>query len=495
MKKSIINSQILLFILFFFISNLHSLKGQTPSVDFRISKSCKNIAIFDSSTYSGNYSIINQKVRFGDGTNFNSSIFNYYINHTYNYDSTYTVCYIVTFYDSATSSTFKDSSCKMIQINIDKTCYMTGLYLTLDSPNCKKIIAYPSLYFPRHPLTKHHLITHCKTKIDFGDGTLDSNNSYFNFNHTYSSEGSYTIKSYNQLFDTTTNQYYYDTVIRSINLICNPCNVVAYFNYSMDTSNNCYKVNFYGYNNNYTNTSFDFGDNNSSSSNITSHTYTSSGYYDVTYYVEKYDSINSKWCRDSNILTINVDCGRCGIKSNLYLSYDSSQTFKAKLYNFSSGPINKHRWLFGDGSSSNLKAPTHTYTNSGLYTLIYIAIDTINNCQDTSYINFEIDSFGNIKRGNISFTIEIIDRTIITTEIENVLLENKINLYPNPAKESFFIETKANSSISIFNYNGQKIYETNSQGLKQVEIKVTNWNKGLYICRINNSESIKFIVD
>lgn len=472
------------------------MKGQSPSVNFRISKSCKNIAIYDSSTYNGNYSIINQKVRFGDGTNFNSSIYNYYIGHTYNYDSTYIVCYIVTFYDSTTSSTFNDSSCKTIQIKIDKTCFMTGIYMRLDSPNCKKIIVSPSiLYFPIYPLTKHHLITHCKTKINFGDGTLDSNNLNYQFNHTYNSEGSYTLTTYNQLFDTSKNQYYYDTAINSINLICNPCNVVAYFNYTMDTSNNCYKVNFYGYNNNYTNTTFDFGDNSSSSSNITSHTYTSSGYYDVKYYVEKYDSINSKWCRDSNILTINVDCGRCGIKSNLFLSYDSSQTFKAKLYNFSSGPINKHKWLFGDGTSSTQKAPTHTYTSSGKYTLTYIAIDSINNCEDTSYINFEIDSFGNIKRGNISFTLEIIDRTKISTSIEINQIENKINLYPNPAKENIIIETNTYAEISIFNCNGQKIYETNSLELKQVEIPVKEWNKGLYICRINNSETIKFIVE
>ncbi len=50
--------------------------------------------------------------------------------------------------------------------------------------------------------------------------------------------------------------------------------------------------------------------------------------------------------------------------------------------NQSSGTLGKFEWDFGDGQSSNVPSPTHTYSDSGTYTVSLMAIDTI--CKDTS---------------------------------------------------------------------------------------------------------------
>lgn len=47
------------------------------------------------------------------------------------------------------------------------------------------------------------------------------------------------------------------------------------------------------------------------------------------------------------------------------------------------GPV-QHYWFFGDGSTSNLPSPTHTYTEPGVYTVRH-AIKTIEGCIDSGY--------------------------------------------------------------------------------------------------------------
>ena len=52
------------------------------------------------------------------------------------------------------------------------------------------------------------------------------------------------------------------------------------------------------------------------------------------------------------------------------------------FYDLSKGS-NKVRWFFGDGDSSALPQPTHSYASSGIYQAMLITIDTVFNCADT----------------------------------------------------------------------------------------------------------------
>ena len=66
--------------------------------------------------------------------------------------------------------------------------------------------------------------------------------------------------------------------------------------------------------------------------------------------------------------------------------------FNIQFTNQTSNPANYiWQWQFGDGSISYQKNPSHTYTNNGAYNVTLIALDTINQKQDTlvksNYIN------------------------------------------------------------------------------------------------------------
>jgi PKD repeat protein len=52
----------------------------------------------------------------------------------------------------------------------------------------------------------------------------------------------------------------------------------------------------------------------------------------------------------------------------------------------------KHSWSFGDGTTSVLKNPVHTYAATGLYNVCLAIFDSIQNCTDTFCMNVQIDT-------------------------------------------------------------------------------------------------------
>ena len=70
-------------------------------------------------------------------------------------------------------------------------------------------------------------------------------------------------------------------------------------------------------------------------------------------------------------------------------------------------------WSFGDGGSSTLGSPAHTYTTAGTYTVILTG--TLGNCSSSNTITI-----------NVGFT-----------GLEEVNLAESVNLYPNPSNGEF----------------------------------------------------------
>lgn len=72
--------------------------------------------------------------------------------------------------------------------------------------------------------------------------------------------------------------------------------------------------------------------------------------------------------------------------------------------------------------------------------------------------------------------------------------KSTFNLYPNPAKNSFFIESKDSGNVSIYDLSGKKILvKNNLSGRNQIQI---NLPKGIYIVEFEsqNSKSTKKLV-
>jgi len=112
------------------------------------------------------------------------------------------------------------------------------------------------------------------------------------------------------------------------------------------------------------------------------HLYTSGGNYTVMLKV-----IDAKGCADSvakrNLVFISSP------KAD-FVSPDtnSCSSNKISFINLSTGPLLSYEWNFGDGQSSTITNPIHTYTSEGFYT-IKLSIQDQYGCKDsTSKINY-----------------------------------------------------------------------------------------------------------
>lgn len=130
-----------------------------------------------------------------------------------------------------------------------------------------------------------------------------------------------------------------------------------------------------------TNTSWlwDFGDGTTSTLQNPSHVYTSARTFNVTLQVRNSDGCISTLTKTS---LIQINTGVLAQFDN-----DNPQTCKApvtiNLQNQSTGTgVVNYQWDFGDGNTSDLLNPSHTYAANGTYT-IQLIVTNSNGCTDT----------------------------------------------------------------------------------------------------------------
>ncbi len=124
---------------------------------------------------------------------------------------------------------------------------------------------------------------------------------------------------------------------------------------------------------------WNFGDGQTSTLQNPEHLYTASGAYDVSLtVVDKYG------CADSETKTVQILSGAIANFSwninGLTVTFQNNSTFNNDF---------AMTWYFGDGTSSNLFAPSHTYPSLGIYEVCLIVTDYTCNMSDTlcQYVN------------------------------------------------------------------------------------------------------------
>ena len=290
---------------------------------------------------------------------------------------------------------------------------------------------------------------------DFGDG---NNSSLQNPTHIYANPGTYYVcMTAYSLIDTCTfcdSVYYY------------PCNTTASF--TVNTTNDP-TINF-------TNTStggyapyyfWSFGDSNSGWSLNATHTYMYNGTYTVC--MTMYDSLAS--CTTFTCTTITITNGQNIPCSANYVAYpDSFNTGLVYYYDQSTGgPFYSWFWDFGDGFTSTLQNPTHTYAQTGWYYIcltVFSLTDTCTYC-DSLYV-------------------------LKLAGIEELLLNGAINYFPNPSSGqttiAYTLNESANVTVEIYDMIGNKVeivVNKTEQNAGNHEIK---WNaegkaEGIYFVR------------
>ncbi len=123
---------------------------------------------------------------------------------------------------------------------------------------------------------------------------------------------------------------------------------------------------------------WDFGDGGSAAVQNPAHSYVSPGVYDISLSV-----VDNNGCRDSI-----TDSNRVRIiEPAADFTIDTSRGCQPLTVNFtdlsfSNEAISTWEWDFGDGNTSGAQNPSHTYTDTGSYT-VSLAIENVEGCQDT----------------------------------------------------------------------------------------------------------------
>ncbi|MCI4668479.1 MAG: PKD domain-containing protein [Bacteroidia bacterium] len=131
---------------------------------------------------------------------------------------------------------------------------------------------------------------------------------------------------------------------------------------------------------------WDFGDGTTSSQQNPSHSYSSAGSYQVILEVT-----NVLGCSDSDTFPTSITVLNPPVAA--FQSNDSADCtpFSTSLTDISvagDAAINTWRWDFGDGNTSFLQNPSHTYVNHGVFTAELLITDA-NGCQDSVSLDLE----------------------------------------------------------------------------------------------------------
>ncbi|MBO6759652.1 MAG: PKD domain-containing protein, partial [Roseivirga sp.] len=132
---------------------------------------------------------------------------------------------------------------------------------------------------------------------------------------------------------------------------------------------------------------WDFGEGSTSTSQNPSHVYDKPGNYTVKLRITDSGGCTHEKIRTNYVQVLGPDVGFIATSSTV-LDGPGAVTFQSQAT--SSAPITSWLWDFGDGSTSNLENPTHTYATSGTFD-VSLTVSDIDGCSRTltkpNYIN------------------------------------------------------------------------------------------------------------
>jgi PKD repeat protein len=139
-------------------------------------------------------------------------------------------------------------------------------------------------------------------------------------------------------------------------------------------------------------------------------------------------------------------------------------------------------WDFGDGNTSNLEFPTHTYAGVGPYQLCLTVTDT-SGCNDT----FCDSLYAGRNETGISITVV----PNIITSVNNEITYSDISIYPNPATNSIIVNTKQlenNFTIHIYDITGRLIKSEKENAAKETLIDISSIENGIYFLTVTDGK-------
>lgn len=225
---------------------------------------------------------------------------------------------------------------------------------------------------------------------------------------------------------------------------------------------------------------WDYGDGMQERYSFMNHSYQAGGIYPVslviTTNISKGSSVYPTGCRDTlrftsvvyddDLKNAGINMPKQEIHANLFICHTGDNTLSGT------------KWNFGDNDSSLMYNATHVYHDTGRYKITLSATNIYTGCY-----------------GERVFPVYVYDTTKITGIARAAI--TTFNVYPNPSKGVFIVETGSMAShLEIYSLEGKAIYHAAIQGSGLTEADLSSFCKGIYLVRVylNNMSYLDKIV-
>jgi PKD repeat protein/photosystem II stability/assembly factor-like uncharacterized protein len=139
------------------------------------------------------------------------------------------------------------------------------------------------------------------------------------------------------------------------------------------------------------------------------HIFAKPGIYSVCLIaIDKVNGLSNSVCKDVSVGEI-----ACAVKSD-FTCFIDPDALNVSFSNKVEGEVSDFFWTFGDGNTSTLANPTHTYSGPGFYTVRLAARNNSNTCMDVSVQFIQV---GNTDcRSSFSYEIDPADNSVKFTD-------------------------------------------------------------------------------
>jgi PKD repeat protein len=203
---------------------------------------------------------------------------------------------------------------------------------------------------------------------------------------------------------------------------------------------------------------WDFGDGNTSTMQNPVHTYAAAGTYTVCL-IASDSCATDTICQALNVTCVGPVAAFSDTATGLTATFTDAST--------STGVLISWAWDFGDGNTSTMQNPVHTYTAAGTYTVCLIASDS---CA-TDTICQALNVTGGVGIG------------------ENGL--DNASIFPVPANQNVTVANlhlEGNFTLELFNSMGQVVFTKTYNGNNSVSFDVSGLPAGFYNLRLKSDQ-------
>jgi PKD repeat protein len=190
-------------------------------------------------------------------------------------------------------------------------------------------------------------------------------------------------------------------------------------------------------------------------------------------------------CMSTTCITVDSSLG-AACQADFAAIPDTSGQFSVLIFNNCMGNNLQYTWDFGDGNSSTLAYPQHTYAGPGTYYICVTVVDSPLTCTASF-----CDSIVVINKINAPFTINVV-QSLGTAVAPAASLLQDLAFSPNPAQDQVALQVNlarpAALIVDFYNLQGQAVqhhaFPKLGAGPHQTLLEINDLPAGIYLARV-----------